>query len=115
MSDFHQTLSPRRLDSQAAIDEEITTEFAELLHRAERSELEAWVDLGPRAATALVVVLDQFSRHVYRGASGRTQIQANDRLALSVTETMLQRGWERALPVPYQVPVLSHTHTHTHV
>lgn len=91
---------------QAAIDEEITTEFAELLHRAERSELEAWVDLGPRAATALVVVLDQFSRHVYRGASGRTQIQANDRLALSVTETMLQRGWERALPVPYQVFML---------
>jgi uncharacterized protein (DUF924 family) len=58
--------------------------------------------MGPRAATALVVVLDQFSRHVYRNA-GRAQIEANDRLALSVTEDMLGRGWERALPVPYQV------------
>ena len=59
--------------------------------------------MGPRAATALVVVLDQFSRHVYRNAGTREQIEANDRLALSVTEDMLGRGWERALPVPYQV------------
>jgi uncharacterized protein (DUF924 family) len=52
--------------AQMDIDREITEKFGELLSRAERGELEVWGDANPRAATALVVLLDQFSRHVYR-------------------------------------------------
>eukprot|EP00959_Pyramimonas_sp_CCMP1952_P008364 174862-Pyramimonas_sp.AAC.2 len=112
---------------QADIDKVIIEQFGELLNRAERGELDAWGELNPRAATALVVLLDQFSRHVYRNQvrtmvilnyesvshsalldteSGRVQIEENDKRALRLTYEVLKRGWETELPLPYQVFLL---------
>mmetsp|Transcript_23808 Transcript_23808/g.39911 ORF Transcript_23808/g.39911 Transcript_23808/m.39911 type:complete len:762 (-) Transcript_23808:152-2437(-) len=93
-------------NTQVDIDREITEKFGKLLSRAERGELEMWGDANPRAATALVVLLDQFSRHVYRTQAGREQIESNDKLALRHTYEVLKRGWETELPLSYQVFLL---------
>ncbi len=50
----------------AAFDAEIRTRFGELHAAAGRRELEAW-RAAPQPMLALVIVLDQFSRNLYRG------------------------------------------------
>src|SRR4028118_410473 len=49
------------------VDREITERFGEVLERARRGELDHWADTA-RGRLALIVVLDQFSRNIYRGA-----------------------------------------------
>ena len=48
------------------VDREITERFGELLERARSGELDHWAQT-PRGRLALIVVLDQFSRNIYRG------------------------------------------------
>ena len=48
------------------VDREITERFGELLERARSAELDHWADT-PRGRLALIIVLDQFSRNIYRG------------------------------------------------
>jgi uncharacterized protein (DUF924 family) len=47
-------------------DREITERFGEVLEQARRGELDHWAET-PRGRLALIIVLDQFSRNVYRG------------------------------------------------
>ncbi len=49
------------------VDKEITKRFGELLEQARRGELDHWADT-PRGRLALIIVLDQFSRNIYRGS-----------------------------------------------
>jgi Bacterial protein of unknown function (DUF924) len=49
------------------VDREITERFGELLERARGGELDHWADT-PRGRLALIIVLDQFSRNIYRGS-----------------------------------------------
>ena len=49
------------------VDGEVTGRFGRVLERARRGELDSWADT-PRGRLALIVVLDQFSRNVYRGS-----------------------------------------------
>ena len=48
------------------VDRKITERFGEVLGQARRGELDHWADTA-RGRLALIVVLDQFSRNVYRG------------------------------------------------
>ena len=52
--------------ARAAADAAVNGRFAETLARAERGELDHWLET-PEGALALILVLDQFSRHVRRG------------------------------------------------
>jgi uncharacterized protein (DUF924 family) len=49
-----------------AVDREIIGRFARTVHAAVKGELDAWSS-SPRARLALVIVLDQFTRNVFRG------------------------------------------------
>jgi uncharacterized protein (DUF924 family) len=49
------------------LDSEITERFGHVLEQARRGELDHWADT-PRGRLALIIVLDQFSRNVYRGS-----------------------------------------------
>lgn len=49
-----------------ALDAEIAARFSETLERALRGELDGWA-ATPRGRLALVIVLDQFTRNVFRG------------------------------------------------
>lgn len=71
--------------SSKQYDDEIRTRFGDSLRQAERGELQAWVET-PRGFVALVVLLDQFSRQVYRGTGKAFQ---NDEAALLLVRSKL--------------------------
>lgn len=74
-------------------DAGIRKRFGELHERASRGELAAWSST-PRGRLALIVVLDQFSRHIHRGtAAAFAQDPAAQRLAVDG----IKRGADRAL------------------
>ena len=80
------------------VDREITERFGELLERARRGELDHWADT-PRGRLALIIVLDQFSRNIYRGSPlSYSQDEKALRLALEGIDLGFDRGltpWER--------------------
>ena len=80
--------------SQLKLDAEVRERFGDLLSRAERGELTSWSN-SARGVLALIVVLDQLSRHAHRG--DRAQIEANDVEALRLAQFLLARGWDESL------------------
>lgn len=75
------------------IDAEVTRHFAGLVERAGRGEFAGWRD-HPRSNLALVLLLDQFPRHIHRGTAGAF---AHDAAALELAEHALARGFDREL------------------
>jgi len=76
-----------------AFDEEIRRRFGGLLDSASRRELESWRD-APDSMNALIVVLDQFSRNLYRN---QARAFAQDAHARECTLQALARGDEAVL------------------
>ncbi len=75
------------------VDREITERFGEVLEQARRGELDHWAQT-PRGRLALIVVLDQFSRHVYRGSP---LSYAQDEKALKLALEGIDLGMDREL------------------
>src|SRR5262245_32151649 len=71
-----------------AFDAEIRNRFLELWQRAANGGLSSW-ETGDDGALALVIVLDQFPRNMFRG-DARTY--ASDALAREVARRALARG-----------------------
>jgi uncharacterized protein (DUF924 family) len=78
-----------------ALDEAIRTRFGATLAAAARCELFAW-RTTPEGRLAEVLVLDQFSRNVYRDTP---QAFAQDALALALAQELVARGQDRSLPL----------------
>ena len=79
-------------------DAAIRKQFGKLHRRARRGELDAEWAATPRGRIALIVVLDQFSRHIHRGtATAFAQDPAAQRLA----DAGVEQGADRAL-IPAQ-------------
>ena len=74
-------------------DELIRDRFADTMHAAESGELAGW-ESSPRRRLALIVLLDQFSRHFYRGTA---QAYATDHEALSLSLSGMLYGADAAL------------------
>lgn len=53
--------------STAAVDQEIRDRFGALVERARAGGLDAWKET-PRGTLALLILLDQFTRNMYRGS-----------------------------------------------
>ncbi|HSM80995.1 MAG TPA: DUF924 family protein [Nodosilinea sp.] len=80
----------------AAFDETIRRRFGADHGRAERGELAAWRG-QPRSCLALVVLLDQFSRNLFRGEA---RSFGCDRTALATANYALEQGYDQqVLPV----------------
>jgi uncharacterized protein (DUF924 family) len=78
-----------------AFDEEIRAEFGPLFEEAASGKLEEWVRAADaRAHLALIVLLDQFSRNLFRG---KPRAFAQDAQALAVCEDGCGRGLDRQL------------------
>ena len=75
------------------VDREITERFGETLEQARRGELDPWVQTA-RGRLALIVVLDQFSRNVYRGSP---LSYAQDEKALQLAVEGIELGMDREL------------------
>jgi uncharacterized protein (DUF924 family) len=65
------------------VDRHIKSRFGALHEAAERCELYGWRE-SAKGRLSEIIVLDQFSRHLYRG---HPKAYANDRLALALAQT----------------------------
>ena len=79
----------------AALDETIRTRFGATLEAAARCELFAW-RATPEGRLAEVLVLDQFSRNVYRDTP---RAFAQDALALALAQELVASRQDRSLPL----------------
>jgi uncharacterized protein (DUF924 family) len=92
----------------AGFDEEIRARFGGLHERGARRELEGW-RATPAPMLALVIVLDQFSRNLYRGDA---RAFAQDEHARDCAAEALVRGDDQALlPVQRQFLYLPFEHS----
>jgi uncharacterized protein (DUF924 family) len=74
-------------------DELIRERYGELALAAEQGRLSAW-ESSPRRRLALILLLDQFSRNIYRGGA---HAYAQDLQALSLTVSGMQIGADATL------------------
>jgi uncharacterized protein (DUF924 family) len=89
-------LTPKQhFAKDAALDEAIRTRFGTTLEAAARCELFAW-RATPEGRLAEIIVLDQFSRNVYRDTP---RAFAQDALALALAQELVASGQDRSLPV----------------
>ena len=79
-------------------DADIIKHFLPLTEQAMRGELDAWAD-QPRSRLALILVLDQFSRSIYRGT---IQAFAQDPKACQLTLEGINLGHYTALTTPWE-------------
>jgi uncharacterized protein (DUF924 family) len=79
----------------AALDEAIRSRFGATLEAAARCELFTW-RTTPEGRLAEVLVLDQFSRNVYRDTP---RAFAQDALALALAQELVASGQDRSLPL----------------
>lgn len=83
---------------QGGANEEISDRFSTLLDQAIRGELDDWVG-EPRSRLALIIVLDQFSRSIYRGTA---QAFAQDSKACQLALEGIAVGHYAALVTPWE-------------
>lgn len=76
-----------------ALDAEIRERFGELVGRAARGELSDWLS-SRRGRLAYVLLVDQFSRNMFRGTPG---MYATDALALAAAGRAIEAGDDTAL------------------
>jgi uncharacterized protein (DUF924 family) len=79
----------------AALDEAIRSRFGATMDAASRCELSEW-RATPEGRLAEVLVLDQFSRNVYRDTP---QAFAQDALALALAQELVASGQDSSLPL----------------
>src|SRR5437764_13551478 len=92
---FWRTAGPDKwFEKDALFDAEIAERFSSLWHAASEDKLRYWEETA-EGALALVVVLDQFPRNMFRGDR---RCYATDELARSAADRALRRGFDRQLP-----------------
>ncbi|OKH46475.1 hypothetical protein NIES2101_24850 [Calothrix sp. HK-06] len=79
-------------------DAYITEHFSLLLEQATQGELGAWSN-EPRSRLALIIILDQFSRTIYRGTA---KAFAQDEKACALTLEGIDVGHYAALETPWE-------------
>lgn len=82
----------------ARLDETIRERFGDTYAAAARGELFAWRERA-RGRLAEIIVLDQFSRNLYRDDP---RAFASDPMALVLAQELVARGDDRALPVAWR-------------
>lgn len=82
----------RGVEEQRA-DELVRSRFGALVERAGTGRLAAWAD-SPRRRLSLILLLDQFPRHLYRGTE---RAFATDREALALALSGMQSAADAAL------------------
>ncbi len=80
----------------ADFDAAITARFLLLHERAARGDLPGW-DASPEGALALLLLLDQFPRNMFRGTP---RAFATDARALAVAQTAIARGFDARYALP---------------
>jgi uncharacterized protein (DUF924 family) len=77
----------------ATFDEAIRARFLAAVEAALAGKLDEWATT-PQSALALLILLDQFTRNLFRGEA---RCFAGDAAALRVAETVIANGWDQAI------------------
>ncbi len=93
---FHEITPAQWWAVDPALDRLIAERFAEVHAQANRCELFDWRD-EPAGRLAEIIVLDQFSRNIYRGTPAAF---ASDAVALALAQQAVAIGADMALPLP---------------
>ncbi len=96
---FHEVTPAQRWKVDPAFDALITQRFSDIHSQASRAELFAWRS-DPRGRLAEIIVLDQFSRNMYRGSH---LAFATDVLALALAQDAVACQADQALSVDERV------------
>ena len=96
---FTELTPQQHFAKDAALDESIRTRFGPTLEAAARCELFPW-RATPEGRLAEILVLDQFSRNVYRDTA---RAFAQDALALALAQELVASGQDRSLPTAQRV------------
>ena len=91
---FDETPADKHFAKDADLDHTIAKRFGALRDRLLASGATGW-DGDPDTLLAAVIVLDQFSRNIYRGSG---EAFAADGLALDLTRRAMTKGWDEAIP-----------------
>ena len=83
---------------QADFDAKVSDRFYLTLKQAQRAELFEWRDT-PKGRLAEIIILDQFSRQLYRGTSDAFK---NDALALALAQEAVSAGHDMSLSATEQ-------------
>ncbi|BFM12128.1 DUF924 family protein [Simiduia litorea] len=78
----------------AQFDADLRRRFDTVLQAARRGELKHWCE-SASGCLALVIVLDQFSRNIYRD---KPEAFAADAQALAIAQLAVNRGFDKSLP-----------------
>jgi uncharacterized protein (DUF924 family) len=91
---------PRQLEwwFRGGADADINRKFRPLFEHAASGILDGWAE-DPRSRLALIIVLDQFSRTIYRG---NARAYALDPKARSLTRRGIEQGHYAALDSPWE-------------
>lgn len=81
-------------EKDSAFDAEIAARFAGAVHQAQNGAFEDWRQ-APESCLALLILLDQMARNIFRGAA---KAYLGDARAKEVAEEALRRGFDRMLP-----------------
>jgi uncharacterized protein (DUF924 family) len=91
---FWREAGPKRwFEKDATFDEAIRLRFEDTHHAAARGEYDDWLET-PEGALALVILLDQFPRNLYRGSAHQF---ATDPLARRIAAEAIARGHDKAV------------------
>ncbi len=91
---WFETLEPRQwFQKSIRLDRDIKQQFGELHRQACACELSDWRD-SPRGRLAEILILDQFSRNIYRD---HPEAFANDALALALAQEAVRQGADQSL------------------
>ena len=78
-------------------DQVCEKEFGSLVQKARTNELDGWAS-EPKSTLALLVLLDQFPRNIFRGTPDAF---SSDSKALDIATKSIAKGWDREVS-PYQ-------------
>jgi|SRR5690554_696226 len=90
---FEELESADWFTKSSALDEDIRRRFSALHQQAVTGDLDAWIE-DDQGALALVIVLDQFSRNMYRDTP---QAFSADAKALQIAQAVVKRGGDGSL------------------
>ena len=91
---FEELTAPQHFAKDTALDAAIGPRFGATLEAATRCELFTWRATAP-GRLAEILVLDQFSRNVYRNTP---RAFAHDAMALVLAQELVASGQDRGLP-----------------
>ena len=90
------------------LDREVRRKFGDSIERARAGALSGWQETAD-GSLALVILLDQFTRNAYRDTAAAF---SGDALAREVAARALDKGFDRALPIPGRL-LLYHPFEHS--